>query len=256
MSKEENKSKVGEEVETETDTTPKQSVVVKAGEIWPEIKRVFENKRFEINLTGPEISKRIEANNGALDENLFKLKHVNFVEIARTKLASLSPSIGNMANLASLLCHSNELVSVPVEIGRLENLKNLDLSNNKITQLPTELKNLKELITLNLNGNLLESLFPLGELKKLSVLDIGRNRFKALPEDLGSADLENLAKIDASFNEIVELSESLADLPALKTLNLENNHLATLQPALCKCVKLKVKIHKNFQFKINDLLIA
>lgn len=212
----------------------------KQGDMWPEIKRAFENKRFELNLTGPEISKRIEANKGELDEAIFKLKHLNFLEIARTKLSSVSSNLANIQNLASFLCHSNELTAIPPELGRLEHLKNLDLSNNKLIKLPDDLKNLRELFTLNLNGNQLDSLFPLSELKKLSVLDIGRNKFKSLPEDLGSSELENLSQIDASYNEIVELSDGLADLPALKTLNLENNQITSIPPILCKSPKLKV----------------
>lgn len=225
----------------------------KKPEMWPEIKRVFETKRFELTLIGPEISKRIETNNGNLDENLFKLKHINFLEIARTKLSILPPQICNVQNLTSLLCHTNELEAVPAELGKLEHLKNLDLSNNKLTKLPDELKNLKELFTLNLNGNQLQSLFPLGELKKLSVMDIGRNKFKVLPDDLGSSNLENLSQIDASYNELTELSENLSELPALKTFNLENNQLTSVPAALCKCLKLKDLLIKENKLKDNRL---
>lgn len=212
-------------------------------EMWPEVKRAFENKRFELTLVGAEISKRIESSGGALDPNIFKLKNINFLEIARTKLSRVPPSVGELHNLTALLCHSNELSAVPAELGRLEHLKNLDLSNNALTRLPPELGKLRELVTLNLNGNALDALFPLGELKKLSVLDVGRNRFTRLPDDLGgSSELESLAQIDASFNQIDELADSLADLPALKTLNLQNNALTSLLPALCKCTKLKVRL--------------
>lgn len=221
---------------------------------WPEIKKVLETKRFELILVGPEISKRIEDNNGQLDSNLFKLKQLNFLEIAKTKLSILPMQISYIENLTSLLCHSNEITSVPAEIGKLTNLKNLDLSNNKITSLPEELGNLKELMTVNLGGNQLTALFPLENLTKLAVLDINRNKFNTLLDKNGDlSKLENLSQINASFNEITELTEKLVDLPSIKTLNLENNQLAQIPSNLCQCLKLKELLLKNNKLKDNRL---
>ena len=142
------------------------------GPMWPEVKLAFEAKRYELLLAGPEISKRIEENNDNLDSSIFNLKHLNFLEITKTKLVSFPAQIIKLENLTSLLCHNNELISLPNDcIGKLVSLKNLDFSNNKLTQLPQDLKNLKELFTINLCGNQLNSLFPLEELSKLAVLD-------------------------------------------------------------------------------------
>lgn len=140
--------------------------------MWPEVKLAFEAKRYELLLAGPEISKRIEENNDSLDLSIFNLRHLNFLEITKTKLSSLPDQVIKLENLTSLLCHNNELTSLPNDcIGKLVNLKNLDFSNNKLTQLPQDWKNLKELFTINLCGNQLTGLFPLEELSKLAVLD-------------------------------------------------------------------------------------
>jgi Leucine-rich repeat (LRR) protein len=122
---------------------------------WPEVKRAFDEKRYELVLVGPEFAKRIEDNQNSLDENLFNLKHLNFLEVAKTRLSTLPPKLGLMENLTSLLCHSNELTSLPDEIGMLVNMKNLNLSNNKLTVLPQSLSNMKELFTINFSGLIL-----------------------------------------------------------------------------------------------------
>jgi Leucine-rich repeat (LRR) protein len=253
----------GKEVETQNVEEEEQvedlessltAVIAKSGNnIWPEVRRVFETKRFELNLVGAEISKRIEEANGCLDPNLFKLRHINFLEIAKTKLAVLPKEIGNILNLTSLLCHSNNLTSVPAELGKLVNLKNLDLSNNKLTEVPQELENLSELMSINFSGNQLTALFPLEKLSKLAVLDVSRNKFKKLPDDLGNSSLENLSNVNASFNELTELNENLVELTAVKTLNVENNQITHVPAVLCQCVKLKDLLMKENKLKDNRL---
>jgi len=158
-----------------------------------------------------------------------------------------------MENLSNLLCHSNELTSVPDEIGKLPHLKNLNLSNNKLTEIPQSLKNCKELFTINLSGNQLTKLFPLENLAKLAVLDINRNEFAELPEDLGSEKLENLSQINASYNKLVKLSDTLIELPSLKLLNLENNLITEIPCNLSQGAKLKDLLMKTNKLKDNRL---
>jgi hypothetical protein len=228
---------------SETKTTP----------IWPEVRLAFEAKRYELVLTGAEINKRIEDNNNKLDVTIFNLKHLNFLEVARTKLASLPIQIAQLENLTSLICNNNEISEMP-SLGNMVNLKNLDFSNNKLTSLPQDLKNLKELFTINLCGNQLTALFPLDELSKLAVLDISRNKFVHLPDDLNSSKLENLSQINASFNQIVEFNDNLfVELPSLKLLNLENNHLIKVPSSLSQCAKLKDLLLKENKLKDNRL---
>jgi hypothetical protein len=248
------KPEVAEKPEVEDLDAALKTVIAKSGgAIWPEVRRVFETKRFELNLVGAEISKRIEDANGCLDPNLFKLRHINFLEIAKTKLSVLPEQIGNIVNLTSLLCHTNSLTSVPVELGKLVNLKNLDLSNNKLAEVPRELENLTELMSINFSGNQLQALFPLEKLTKLAVLDVSRNKFKKLPDDLGNSSLENLSNVNASFNELAELNENLVELAALKTFNVENNQITHVPAVLCQCVKLKDLLMKENKLKDNRL---
>ena len=103
------------------------------------------------------------------------------------------------------------------------------------------------------SGNELTSLFPLEALSKLAVLDVSRNKFARLPDDLGSASLENLSQVNASFNELVEIPENLVDLPSLKLLNLETNRITHVPANLSQCVKLKDLLLKDNKLKDNRL---
>jgi hypothetical protein len=70
------------QTESETKTNGEKSPM------WPEIQKTLEAnpKRYELNLVGEEISKRIEDNGGNVDSNLFRLKHLNFLEIGKNKM--------------------------------------------------------------------------------------------------------------------------------------------------------------------------
>ena len=87
----------------------------------------------------------------------------------------------------------------------------------------------------------------------MAVLDVSRNNFSQLPEDLGNNQLENLSQINASFNKLVELSEKLVELPSLKLLNLENNLLTQIPNNLSQAVKLKDLLLKENKLKDNRL---
>jgi Leucine-rich repeat (LRR) protein len=173
--------------------------------------------------------------------------------LAKTKLTKLPAELGSIINLTSLLCHSNQLTHIPDEIGNLVNLKNLDFSNNNLEILPSSMSNLVELTTCNLSGNKLTKLFPLEKLTKLAILELSRNKFTTLPDDIYSPSLEKLAQINASFNEIESLSENISDLPSIKVLNLQNNNLTELPCTLYNCAKLKDLLVKENKIKDNRL---
>lgn len=65
----------------------------------------------ELVLTGPEVAKRIDEN--GLDEHVYDLADLNFLEISRTSLALLDSKIGNLRNLSRLVLHNNKLKELP-----------------------------------------------------------------------------------------------------------------------------------------------
>ncbi|XP_078431414.1 NSP-interacting kinase 3 [Wolffia australiana] len=92
---------------------------------------------------------------------------------------TLSPGIGNLTNLQSVLLQNN-LISgmIPPEIGKLRKLQTLDLSNNKfIGAIPSSLGDLYNLNYLRLNNNSLSGSCPgsLSKIQGLSLLDLSFN---------------------------------------------------------------------------------
>ncbi|KAL5123507.1 Protein NSP-INTERACTING KINASE 1 [Glycine soja] len=92
---------------------------------------------------------------------------------------TLSPSIGNLTNLQTVLLQDNNITGpIPFEIGRLQKLQTLDLSDNFFTgQLPDTLSYMKGLHYLRLNNNSLTGPIPssLANMTQLAFLDISYN---------------------------------------------------------------------------------
>ncbi|PRQ29207.1 putative protein kinase RLK-Pelle-LRR-II family [Rosa chinensis] len=91
----------------------------------------------------------------------------------------LSPSIGNLSHLRTLLLQNNQLSGpIPTEIGRLSLLETLDLSGNQFSgNIPSSLGFLTHLSYLRLNRNNLSGQIPslVADLTDLSFLDLSFN---------------------------------------------------------------------------------
>ncbi|KAH6765283.1 Leucine-rich repeat protein kinase family protein [Perilla frutescens var. frutescens] len=94
---------------------------------------------------------------------------------------TLSPSIGNLTHLRTMLLQNNRLSgNVPPEIGKLSDLQTLDLSGNQF------------------NGRIPGSL---GRLDRLSYLKLSKNKLSGqIPQDV--ANLTGLSVLDLSFNNL------------------------------------------------------
>ncbi|GMY26267.1 protein NSP-INTERACTING KINASE 3 isoform X1 [Fagus crenata] len=99
----------------------------------------------------------------------------------------LSPAIGNLKNLQSVLLQNNAISgSIPASIGKLGKLQTLDLSNNTITgEIPSSLGELKNLNYLRLNNNSLTGPCPesLSKIEGLTLMDLSFNNLSgSLPK--------------------------------------------------------------------------
>ncbi|KAJ6429681.1 hypothetical protein OIU84_021144 [Salix udensis] len=96
---------------------------------------------------------------------------------------TLSPSIGNLTNLQSLLLQDNDISGhIPSELGRLPKLKTIDLSSNNFSgQIPGALSNLNSLQYLRLNNNSLDGAIPASfvNMTQLNFLDLSYNDLSA-----------------------------------------------------------------------------
>ncbi|KAG2661242.1 hypothetical protein PVAP13_1KG490900 [Panicum virgatum] len=91
----------------------------------------------------------------------------------------LSPSIGNLTNLETVLLQNNNINGlIPAEIGKLTKLKTLDLSSNHFSgEIPSSVGHLESLQYLRLNNNTLSGAFPSSSanLSHLIFLDLSYN---------------------------------------------------------------------------------
>lgn len=102
------------------------------------------------------------------------------LEMASNSLSGeLSPSIGNLSHLQTLLLQNNYISGpVPVEIGKLSELRTLDLSGNQfVGEIPSSLGFLTHLSYLRLNKNNLSGQIPVAvaNLRGLLFLDLSFN---------------------------------------------------------------------------------
>lgn len=92
---------------------------------------------------------------------------------------TLSPSIGNLSHLRTMLLQNNQLSgSLPVELGKLSELQTLDLSGNQfVGEIPSSLGLLPHLSYLRLSKNKLSGQIPgmVANLSGLSFLDLSFN---------------------------------------------------------------------------------
>ncbi|KAL3031540.1 hypothetical protein AAZX31_02G034400 [Glycine max] len=92
---------------------------------------------------------------------------------------TLSPGIGNLTNLQSVLLQNNAISGrIPAAIGSLEKLQTLDLSNNTFSgEIPSSLGGLKNLNYLRLNNNSLTGSCPqsLSNIEGLTLVDLSYN---------------------------------------------------------------------------------
>ncbi|KAJ8315879.1 hypothetical protein KUTeg_006570 [Tegillarca granosa] len=184
-----------------------------------------------------------------LDSGIYNLTWINYLDVSKTCLSSLTSELGNLVSLTNLVLHNNQLAGVPKELSKLVKLKYLDLSNNKITNLEADISNLTDLQCLNVSMNMLSEFPSVESLVSLHILNLSHNSLESLPEGIYSETLVHLSQILASNNEISNLLPAISDLPHLNTLDLSSNKLTEVPAELCECPKLKELNLKSNKFK-------
>ncbi|XP_063612403.1 leucine-rich repeat-containing protein 47-like [Penaeus indicus] len=205
--------------------------------MWPEVKKVKDENRYELVLMGEDVNKKIEKEEG-LDPDLYELTQLNFLRVSKSPLISISEKISLLANLTNLVLDGNKLESLSGAVGKLDKLKVLDLSRNSLVTLPEEIGQLARLTTLNVSVNKLTSLPCLNNCSHLALLDARENCLTEFP-DVGHDSLALLADIKFARNNISEIPVSVQVLPSLKHLDLEDNSIKVVPGELIDCIKLK-----------------
>lgn len=166
---------------------------------------------------------------------LFKLRHVNMLDLSCNQLNKVPDNFGSLASLTRLDLRSNKLQALPQSIGRLSRLIYLNVSNNFLTSegLPPSMGSLTSLKTLNLGLNRLDSLPPAFEaLHSLEELKLFYNKFVVVPGFLKG--LRSLTKVDFKGNPLLEDQEYYEDV----TKEPEPEVILVHESMLCKkCLK-------------------
>lgn len=202
-------------------------------------KQLIEQKPRELVFKDAPACKHIEEENG-LNEIIFKLRTLNFLEISGTPLTSFPDRVANLDNLTNLVLRNNKLTSLPPDIGRLSKLKFIDVSNNCLEQIPDEVGSLTELQSLVANVNKLTDLpLTLKNLSNLTVVKIEYNKLEHFPTSLCDENLKHLAEIHAKNNSIQDIPSTIGKLLALKVLDLTENNITDVPGELGDCNRLK-----------------
>merc|ERR1719184_723640 len=206
---------------------------------WPEVELAREEQRHELVLQGKVVEDRVVKD--GIDQNIFKLEKLNFLQISQAKLTVLPETLGCLNNLTSLVLKGNTLTDIPTSLNSLQKLKLLDLSMNKITYLPP-IPNLTDLTSLNLSLNMLSGVLDIEGIEKcqkLSLVDLSANTLTSLG-NIQEHKLEHLAEVVAKQNKLECLSHQILDhWPVIKKLDLAQNCLKEVPGELGGISKLK-----------------
>ncbi|GBN66061.1 Leucine-rich repeat-containing protein 47 [Araneus ventricosus] len=219
---------------------------------WKEVQQAQDEKRCELVFTGPLYAERIEKN--GLDPGIFKVTHLNFLEISKAHLKELPSDIGQLTNLTRMILSYNELNKLPSEIQNLKKLKILDVSHNALSELPSGLSDLSELMSLNVSVNQLTEIPALNETLKLVTLNICCNKFPTIPVSICDPKLIHFTDLIANNNLISEIPVEIEQLGSLKVLDLGENQLVNIPGELGGCNKLKELNLKGNKLKDKRLL--
>ncbi|KAJ2994160.1 hypothetical protein HDV02_001776 [Globomyces sp. JEL0801] len=180
-----------------------------------------------------------------LPEKIGKLNKLVILNVGRNLFKRIPTEIGELTQLTDLNLCKNLIYEVPNSIGNLSSLNSLNLRKNSIKCIPTTLSNLKALRVLNLSRNEFETLDFNGEDMIIKDIDLGHNRFKAVPECLYQ--LTELTSLDISHNKITTLPQSMGCFDQLDVLRAQHNKIHSIEIEINKLPQLTyILLNDNF----------
>ncbi|KAG2211106.1 hypothetical protein INT46_004705 [Mucor plumbeus] len=171
------------------------------------------------------------------------------LDISRNKLTRLPSQIGQLVHLRILNATSNQLADIPNELFSLKDLQVLTLSQNQIKIIPEDMpKFLPNLVTFRIAANVIESLpNRLDFWVKMRHLQLGSvyggNRLVQLPDSI--TEMPVLEELDVSYNQLRLLPHDL-EIQTLQILNVCSNQLDFIPKSIAHCYQLKsLNLSKN-----------
>ena len=191
--------------------------------VWPEIATALEEKRREMTIDRVTTVKKPGDESAAaataaaatptsalgdeIDPSLWHCTLLNRLELRLSPRESLSPLVGHLVHLQTLILSGLGLSSLPETLVACSELKFLDVARNALESLPSALGRLPKLEVLDLRDNKLTSLAALSGCTALLTLQADRNAIEDLP--LNFAALPRLETLSLSANKLVALPEEV-----------------------------------------------
>ena len=163
-----------------------------------------------------------------LPDSIGNLSSLKILDLKRNFITILSKNFCSLKSLEKLDLKGNKITTLPEDFGKLTSLQSLIFESHQLTSIPDSIGNLSSLQELILLGSFTLNEIPasIGDLDKLSYLDIGRNKIKALPESFKN--LKNLKSFSCSENALTEIGDWIGELKSLEQLSFAKNELKTL----------------------------
>jgi hypothetical protein len=152
------------------------------------------------------------------------LSVVTRLDLVGNRLATIPDWVWEAIWVQQLEIAANRLTVIGEGIGDLVALEVLDLSENRLSFLPDELARCFRLREIDAAGNAITDVRVVGELARLDIADLARNRLGSVDQLVGATGLKVL---DLSANQIEALGASLAGLHGLRRLDLSGNRLTS-----------------------------
>jgi predicted DNA-binding WGR domain protein/Leucine-rich repeat (LRR) protein len=175
---------------------------------------------------------------GVLPSEICNLQNLDHFEIRESQnLKAIPKEIGKLTRISRLTINDTSVQNLPDEIGNLKEMVNLRISGNtKLKALPDTIGLLTNLEVIYVQGNTdaLNELFipkSIGNLEKLTELQLPSNNLKTIPDEIGN--LKSLTELDLNFNKIKTLPITIFSLENLERLELNYNQISTLPTELC-----------------------
>nr|XP_027187363.1 probable serine/threonine-protein kinase DDB_G0278509 isoform X2 [Cicer arietinum] len=167
---------------------------------------------------------------------LIMLEFQMVLNAGKNKLKSMD-QIESLVTLRALILNDNEINSI-CKLDQMKELNTLVLSKNPIRKIGDALKNVKSITKLSLSHCQLQGIdSSLKSCVELTELRLAHNEIQSLPDELTHN--SKLRNLDLGNNEITRWSELkvLKSLTKLRNLNLQGNHVATVEKVLGKIKK-------------------
>jgi leucine-rich repeat protein SHOC2 len=148
---------------------------------------------------------------------------VEFLDLHEVAGAALPPDMAPFESLTQVSLRNTGLTAAPGSLASIRALAWLDLSENQLTAFPDPalIPNVETLYTAD--NALTELPSTVGNLARLTYLNLDRNQLTALPAEIGN--LKELTFLRLNGNKLTSLPESMGQLKNLKRLYLKGNPL-------------------------------